>query len=61
MGEITEKADSTNEFITYAVSWVVEVLNDSLNANLVGQNDFLKGEMIWSDMSGYKHVDGQHK
>lgn len=57
LGEITEKADSTNEFITYAVSWVVEVINDSLNAKLVGQADYLKGEKIWIDMSGYKHVD----
>ena len=57
LGEITEKADSTNEFITYAVSWVVEVLNDSLNAKLVGQTDYLNGEKIWIDMSGYKHVD----
>lgn len=57
LGEITEKADSTNEFITYAVSWVVEVINDSLNAKLVGQKDYLNGEKIWIDMSGYKHVD----
>ena len=27
LGEITEKADSTNEFITYAVNWIVEVRN----------------------------------
>lgn len=57
LGEITEKADSTNEFITYAVSWVVEVINDSLNAKIVGQKDYLDGEKIWIDMSGYKHVD----
>lgn len=57
LGEITEKSDSTNEFITYAVSWVVEVINDSLNAKLVGQADYLAGEKIWIDMSGYKHVD----
>lgn len=57
LGEITEKADSTNEFITYAVGWIVELLNDSLNAKLVGEEDYLKGEMIWIDMSKYKHVD----
>lgn len=57
LGEITEKADSTNEFITYAVSWVVEVINDSLNAKIVGREDYLNGEKIWIDMSGYKHVD----
>lgn len=57
LGEITEKADSTNEFITYAVNWIVEVLNDSLNAKLVGETDYLNGERIWIDMSRYKHVD----
>ena len=58
LGEITEKADSTNEFITYAVSWIVELLNDSLNAVVVGKEDFLnKKEKIWIDMSRYKHRD----
>ena len=57
LGEITEKADSTNEFITYAVDWIVEMLNDSLNAKFVGKEDYLKGEKIWVDMSKYKHVD----
>ncbi len=57
LGEITEKADSTNEFITYAVGWVKELLEDSLNAKLVGENSYLKGEKIWIDMSKFKHRD----
>lgn len=57
LGEITEKADSTNEFITYAVSWIVEIVNDSLNAKMVGKEDYLKGEKIWVDISQYKHID----
>lgn len=57
LGEITEKADSTNEFITYAVGWVKELIDDSLNAKLVGEADYLKGERIWIDMSRYKHRD----
>ncbi len=57
LGEITEKADSTNEFITYSVNWLVEMLNDAMNAALVGKEDFLKGEKIFVDMSKYKHVD----
>ena len=57
LGEITEKADSTNEFITYAVGWIVELLNDSLNAKLVGENSYLRGEYIWIDMSRFKHRD----
>lgn len=57
MGEITEKADSTNEFITYAAGWVAEILNDAMNATLVGRESFLKGEYIWIDLSGFKHRD----
>lgn len=56
-GEITEKADSTNEFITYAVGWVAEILNDAMNATLVGKESFLSGEYIWIDLSGFKHRD----
>lgn len=57
LGEITEKADSTNEFITYAVGWIVELINDSLNAKLVGEKSYLNGEYIWIDMSRFKHRD----
>lgn len=57
LGTITEKADSTNEFITYAVGWVVETINDSMNAKLVGKEAYLKGERIWIDMSKFKHRD----
>lgn len=58
LGTITEKADSTNEFITYAVNWIVEILNDAMTAALVGKDSFLnKNEKIWIDMSKYKHVD----
>lgn len=56
-GTITEKADSTNEFITYAVNWLVEMLNDSMTAALVGIDSFIKGEKIVIDMSKFKHVD----
>lgn len=57
LGEITEKADSTNEFITYAVSWLSEIINDALNSTLVGESAFLNGEYIWIDLSRFKHRD----
>lgn len=57
MGTISEKSDATNEFITYAVSSIVEIISDSLNAKLVGKDDFLKGDKIWIDMGRFKHVD----
>lgn len=39
-GNITEKSDATNEFITYAVSPVAEVINDTLTAYVVGEDDY---------------------
>ena len=57
LGEITEKADSTNEFITFAVGWIKEIIEDSANAKLVDKAAYIKGEKIWIDMSRYKHVD----
>ena len=58
LGEITEKADSTNEFITYAVNWVAEMIEESLNVALVGKEAYLnKGEKIIIDLSKFKHID----
>lgn len=56
-GNITEKSDATNEFITYAVSPVAEIINDSLNAKLVGEDDYIKGERIRIWLSRFKHID----
>lgn len=56
-GNISEKSDATNEFITFAVNPIAEVLNDSLNAKLVGQEDYIKGEYIKIDLKHFKHVD----
>ena len=57
MGTITEKSDAANEFITYAVSPIISVIEDSMNAKFVGEESFLSGERIWIDISRYKHVD----
>lgn len=57
-GNITEKSDATNEFITYAVGPVAEVLNDSLTAYIVGENDYSKKNekvIVW--LARFKHVD----
>ena len=35
----------------------MELLNDAMNATFVGEQDYLKGERIWIDMTRYKHVD----
>lgn len=35
----------------------MELISDSLNAKLVGEEAFEKGERIWIDMSRFKHRD----
>ena len=56
-GNITEKSDATNEFITYAVGPIAEVINDSFNAKLVGMKEYINGERCEVNLSHYKHVD----
>ena len=56
-GQITEQSDATNEFITYAVSPVAEVINDTLSAKLVGEKDYISGERAFVWLAHFKHVD----
>ena len=56
-GQITEQSDATNEFITYAVSPVAEVINDTLNAKLVGEKDYVAGERAFVWLAHFKHID----
>lgn len=57
-GNITEKSDATNEFITYAVGPVAEVINDELTAKLVGAEDYAgKNERVMIWLARFKHVD----
>ena len=56
-GQITEQSDATNEFITYAVSPVAEVINDTLDAKLVGEEDYIEGERAFVWLAHFKHVD----
>lgn len=57
VGKTTEKSNAMNDFITFAVSDIVEIINDSLNAKWVSQEEFLLGEKIEIDQSSFKHVD----
>lgn len=57
-GNITEKSDATNEFITYAVSPVAEVINDTLTAYVAGEDDYCsKNEKVMVWLARFKHVD----
>lgn len=57
-GNITEQSDATNEFITYAVGPIAEVINDTLTAYIVGETDFCsKNEKVLVWLARFKHVD----
>lgn len=57
-GEITEKSDATNEFITYAVSPIAECLNDGLNNLIVGEQDYIeRNERVFVFLARFKHID----
>ena len=57
-GNITEKSDATNEFITYAVGPVAEVINDTLTAYMGGMDDYCsKNERVLVWLARFKHVD----
>ena len=53
-----KNTDATNEFITYAVSPVAEVINDTLTAYVVGEDDYCsKNEKVMVWLARFKHVD----
>jgi len=56
-GKITEKSDATNEFITYAVQPVAEVITDSLNAKMLRYLEFRSGKRVFVWLARFKHVD----
>lgn len=56
-GTITEKSDASNEFITYAVSPIAKIINDSLTEGLIGVEDYCKGERVFVWLNKFKHVD----
>lgn len=56
-GMITEQSDASNEFITYAVSPPAEVISDTLNAKLVGDRDYIRGERAFVWLAHFKHID----
>lgn len=57
IGKTTEKSNAMNDFITFAISSVIEDIDDSINARVVTKKEFLSGAMIYIDKSRIKHVD----
>lgn len=56
-GTIAATAKTVNEFVTFAVMPVIEALNDTLNANVVGRDDYIKGERAFFWIANFSHID----
>ena len=56
-GQITENSDDVNNFVTFAVQSVAEIINDALNDALVGENDYIRGERVYVWLARFKHAD----
>lgn len=56
-GTQTEKSEGTDDFITFACLYPLQVLQDGLNAKLIEKKDFLKGERIIFNKHTIKHFD----
>lgn len=57
IGKTTEKSNAMNDFITFAVEPVMEILEDGLNATGVNVIDYLEGERIEINRTRIKHYD----
>jgi HK97 family phage portal protein len=56
-GSKTDKSTGTNDFITFAVSPILEILEDGMNAKLFDQDEYIKGEKIKINKFNMKHFD----
>lgn len=57
LGSITEKSDAIDELITFAVSIIVEQINDAFNYCLMEKESYINGSKIFFNMSKSKHRD----
>ena len=56
-GSKTDKSTGTNDFITFAVSPHIAILEDGLNGTLIKEQDYLNGEYIYINRLNIKHFD----
>lgn len=56
-GNKTEKSTANDDFITFAIEPIFELLEDGFNIGLVGKKNFLSGEMIMFNRLTMQHKD----
>lgn len=56
-GNKTDKSTSTNDFITFGILPHLQIIEDGLNAKIIGESNYLKGERIRINKLNMKHFD----
>jgi len=56
-GTKTDKSTSNNDFITYACNPIMRTIEDTLNINLVKEDDYIKGSKIQFNRFCMQHID----
>ncbi len=56
-GNKTDKSTSTNDFITFGILPHLQITEDALNAKIIGQENYLKGERIKINKFNMKYLD----
>lgn len=56
-GNKTDKSTSTNDFITFGILPHLQIIEDGLNAKIIGERNFLNGERIRINRLNMKYFD----
>lgn len=56
-GNKTDKSTSTNDFITFGILPHLQIIEDGLNAKIIGESNYLMGERIRINRLNMKHFD----
>lgn len=56
-GSKTEKSTGNDDFITFAIDPILELIEDGFNLGLVGKKNYLKGEKIMFNRFSMQHKD----
>lgn len=57
IGKTTEKSNAQNDYITFSIEPIIEIINDALNSFYFTENEYLSGEKIEIDKTSIKHYD----
>lgn len=57
VGKKTEKSNAGNDFITFGIKPIKEIIEDTINSTHVSKKEYLRGEGVFIDTTRIKHYD----